>query len=477
MRGVILLPSLNRAELVNRFFGSYRKTESVTPVWVLVDENDPQRKQYEELELPEESKLILTGDAVSMGDKVRKVWDEFKDLDFTMVCNDDHLLVTPKWDEKVKSQINGTNVVFTNDGISPDKPWNFPNRICGAICFSGKVLRTLGYMFPPGLHHFYSDDAWGYLFTKAQAMIGIGDVCVYHDHAYLDASKQDETFRKVNGPQGLVKTPEGNKGVGGFWIEDEKTIKTWFESGIAEKDMQKIVELQPKQGVMIATPSHDGNVAINYALGLTDCALHLTQHRVYFEMARVIGSSLIPHARNSLVDMFLKSKCQRLLMVDADQGFDKNALFALLGSPRKIIAGITPHKRFPINLNFEPLPEDQHFFKSMANKGFEEFKVFATAKADPLGSIEVNRAGTGFIMIDRSVFEIMAPHVDSYLAFDDRADLTHKEFFKMGGNGDGGRFRGEDWLFCELAKKLKIPIHISANAVVTHQGTYTFQAG
>lgn len=471
MQGVWLLPSLNRAALVREFFECYKKTQASTNVWVLVDKTDPLKDEYLKLKLPGDSRIIIT-DGISLGDKIREVFEQVKDFDWVGILNDDHRPLTKHWDQKVIAQINGTNAVFTNDGVAPDKPWNFPNRICGAICFSGKVIRTLGYIYPGTLQHYYSDDIWGFLFSKAQCLNGIQDVCVHHDHAYLDDKKKDATFYHAHGPEGLVN----GEGRGGYWIEDKKWIESWMGSGQASKDAQKIIDIQPKTGVMIATPSHDGNVAMGYALGLTDTALFLQQHNVYFEMARVVGSSLIPHARNSLVDIFLSSKCQRLCMIDADQGFDKAAFLALFQTPRPIIAGITPHKRFPINLNFEPLPEDHKYFKSLSNKGFDEFQIFAKEKADVHGAIEVNRAGTGCIMIDRSVFETMREHVGEYQAFDDRPEATHKEFFKMGAVKDevNKKYRGEDWQFCELAKELKIPIYISARSVLTHTGSFVF---
>lgn len=304
------------------------------------------------------------------------------------------------------------------------------------------------------------------------------DVVVEHRHAYKHPELQDETFKKINGPLGLVTQNGTSEGVGGFWPHDKQVIEEWFKSGTAEKDLSKIIALQPKTGLMIATPSHDGNVFINYALGLCDTAIHLSQHGVYFEMARVVGSSLIPHARNSLVDMFLKSKCQRLLMIDSDQGFDKSAVLHLFQSPKLIIAGITPHKRFPMNLNFEPLQEDNKYFSNLTNKGIEEFRVFQKDKADQLGIIEVNRVGTGFIMIDRKAFEIMKDHVSDYEPFDDRPEVKHLEYFWMGGGkvDQNKRYLGEDWNFCRLAKKLNIPIYINANAIVTHHGSMTFGA-
>ena len=466
MIGCWLLPSLNRPTELEKFLETYKDTESSTPIWVLVDDTDPSLDWYRQIKMPEGSQMIFTK-AVTMGDKVREVWGRFKDFDYVGILNDDHRLKTKHWDQKVISQINGTNVISTNDG------WVAPNRICGAICFSGKALRTLGYMFLPGQQHLYSDDLWAVLFGKSGANRILMDVLVEHEHVYKNPAKKDQTSEKINGPLSLVN----GEGQGGFWPEDKKVFEEWMKTK-AEEDVQKIIDIQSKQGVMIATPSHDGNVAMAYALGLADSSLGLAQNNIYFEMARVVGSSLIPHARNSLVDMFLKSKCQRLLMIDSDQGFDKQAVFNLLQSPRLIIAGITPHKRFPINLNFEPLPDDHKYFKSLTNKGMEEFIVFAKEKADPLGNIEVNRVGTGIIMIDRKVFEIMKDHVDYYEPFDDRP-AKHGEFFKMGGGGKPGevrRYYGEDWFFTELAKKLKIPIYINANVIVSHQGSMTFTA-
>lgn len=467
MKSLCLLPSLDRPHLVKRFFECYLETKASIPGIVIVDRTDPQLKAYQELEYPKEWHLVLT-DGITMGDKFRETWDQYKDLDAVCIINDDHEPITEGWDVKILSQINGTNVVSCNDGKSPDTPWNAPNRICGAICFSGKILRALGWLFPPGLQHLYSDDIWAYLFSRSGNAQVLMDVCVWHNHAYNDKSKRDKTYERINGTGNFqIENP-----IGGLWEADREVFQRWFKED-AERDAQKVLDLQPKQGLMIATPSHDGQCTMGYALGLTDLAVFLASHGVHFEMARVVGSSLIPHARNSLVDMFLKSKCQKLLFIDSDQGWTKEAALVLFQSNRRLIAGVTPHKRFPINLNFEPLESDNSFFKDLNNKSTEEFVEWAKAKADGRGEVEVNRTGTGFMMIDRSVFEIMKEKVAHYMPFDNRTDVTHGEYFKMG--SDGERFRGEDWYFTKLAKDLKIPIYINTRSLVAHHGSYTYE--
>lgn len=465
MKAVILLPSYQRPELLKRFLTSYKETETTTPCWVLVDKADPKKDEYLAIDYPKGAALTFT-EGRSMADKVNEVWDQIINLDAICLINDDHIAETPQWDQKCLSQITGTNVLGTNDAYVA------PQRLCGATWWSGKVLRTIGYIFPPGIQHLYVDSVWEFLCARAKCANVLMDVTVRHDHAFRDPSqtKQDETHKSVYVDGWNDPNKEGSPA----WH-----FQRWMQTD-AETDAQKLLDIQPKTGLMIATPSHDGNCAIGYALGLADMAIFFSQQNIYFEMARVVGSSLIPHARNSLVDMFLKSRCQRLLFIDSDQGFDRQAILHLFQSNKRIIAGITPHKRFPINFNFEPLPQDAHFFKDLSNKSSEEFLAYARAKADPKGEIEVNRAGTGFLMIDRSVFEFMKDHVEQYEPFDNKNDLFHKEYFKFGIDkveGKSKRYLGEDWFFTQLAKKLKIPIFINAHSIVTHHGSFTFDAG
>lgn len=471
MAGTWLIPSLNRAQQLKGFFYAYQATDGTTPGLVLVDKNDPSLEEYKNLKYPPGWELQIT-EAVSMGDKVREVFEKVSELDWVGILNDDHRPRTKDWDKKIVGHINGHNVIFTNDGPNPDQRWNFPSRLCGAICFSGKILKTLGYMFPPNLHHFFSDDVWGTLFGKAGCAQGLGDICVEHEHAYLHSEKRDDTFYKVNGPNIMDELPKGGQGTGGFWDGDRKAYQAWLQTS-AEKDCKKIMDLQPKQGVMLAFLSHDSTVATDFMTGVMDSALNLSQHNVYFEIARIEGSSLIAHARNSIVAMFLASKCKKLLFIDADQGFTARHVFNLLQSDKQIVAGVVPHKRFPLNLNFDPLAEDEGFFKDLTNKSSEEFFTFSKSRANDKGEIEVEKVGSGCMMIDREVFSILEDHVEGYKPFDDKRDVGHHhEFFRMGAME--GRYRGEDWYFCQIARKAKIPIFINSNTLLSHNGVYKY---
>ncbi len=465
-QGVLLLPTLNRIEMLKDFIKSYKDTESEVPTWLLVDKGDyiAHQQEYQALDLPSQM-IIKETTRITMGGKLRELWDEYKDKDFVMLCNDDHYLHTKGWDKTILASMREHLIIGTNDGPEPSKPWMAPNKLAGMTCWSGKVLRTLGYIMPEGLEQLYIDDVWEALGGQSGCIQILMNVCVEHRHVFKGRTK-DNTFDQVY-PEGW-NDPNHKNG------EQTRVFNKW-KSEQLPKDLEKLISIQPKQGLMIATPSHDGNCAFGYALGLTDLALFFNKNNIHFEMARVVGSSLIPHARNSLVDMFLKSKCQRLLFIDSDQIFTKENALALFQSNRRVIAGVIPHKRFPINLNFNPLEKHRHYFKDHSNKSSAEYGEYARAEMDPKGEIEVEKAGFGFIMIDRSVFELMKPKVSDYFAFDNNDQVIHSEFFAMGAVNK--KYFGEDWQFCEMAKKLKIPMYINVNCQVAHQGTFTWAVG
>ncbi|HRH25103.1 MAG TPA: hypothetical protein PLQ20_02070 [Candidatus Paceibacterota bacterium] len=454
LNGLVLLPSLNRPHLVKRLFEAYLTTKAKIHGVLLVDKEDACLKDYEALELPQGWELIKT-QGVTMGDKIEEVKERWWGLDYVGILNDDHVPKTEEWDFKVVSQIKGHNIVTTNDG------YKAPHRLCGFICLSGPLIRELGWFFPPGVKHLFTDDAWELIAHRTGCATCLMDVMVHHDHVFVH-QKEDTTHRKVYADES--------------WQRDKAAFDIWLQTK-AEKDAMRILAMQPKMGLMIATPTHDNRCSYDYALGLTDSTVCFAQMGQHMEHARVKGSSLIAHSRNSLAEMFLASKCQKLLFIDEDQGFSRSDIMHLFQSNKRVVAGVVPHKRFPINLNFEPLPEHHHYFQSLTNKSPEEFVKYAKECANEKGEIEVTHAGTGMMAIDRSVFEIMKDHVNKYKPFDNDPSVIHHEFFRMGTNTDKNvieRYHGEDFWFTLLCKQLEIPIFINANVIISHQGTFVW---
>jgi hypothetical protein len=150
-----LLPSLNRAANLRRFLDAFRATGGSTPGAIIADHADfaANRAAYESLDLPRGWFIWQTA-GVTPGDKLREIWDRLAPCTWLGLIGDDCVPETAEWDKHLITSLDGTNFVSCDDArLAPHKVGN-----CWAI--SGGLVRTVGYIFPPGLQHLFVDDVW-----------------------------------------------------------------------------------------------------------------------------------------------------------------------------------------------------------------------------------------------------------------------------------------------------------------------------
>lgn len=194
MKGVILVPTLNRPKILSNFIKSYVETEASVEVLLLIDAEDMKTNldAYNAISLPHGFTMRVTK-GVSMGDKVREIWPEIQDYSWVGLLNDDHYLSTKGWDTKVGALINGHNMVSTNDDN-----WNFGARIVGLTAWSMPLLKALNLpIFPRNLQHLFIDDFWKAVGESTGCWIETNKINVEHRHAFKGQMEQDETFKKV----------------------------------------------------------------------------------------------------------------------------------------------------------------------------------------------------------------------------------------------------------------------------------------
>jgi len=195
-RGLWLLPSRRRIEKLKLFFTVLPTTPGV--VLVQKDELAELKAEYGALTLPK-GWAILPTHSDGLADKCREVWPSVRGLDWVGLGCDDLRPQTQGWDAKLVHRITGRNIVTCDDGVQHDA------RMSGITVFSGELLRTMGYMFPPNFWHTYVDNVWEDLGRGADCWTYVGDVLVTHDHPFtdqkLDPAKADDTTYKSYGQQ------------------------------------------------------------------------------------------------------------------------------------------------------------------------------------------------------------------------------------------------------------------------------------
>ena len=233
------------------------------------------------------------------------------------------------------------------------------------------------------------------------------------------------------------------------------------------------------RSMMIATPMYGGMCTGNYVQGLLFTMNKMREMGINVAWCQITNESLITRARNELARVFLETGYDYLMFIDADIGFDGEAVGHLVEADRDIVCGIYPKKE----VNWESVVR-------AASTGVTNLDDYAgtfvlnvvddaPAIADETGCIEVRHGGTGFMLIKRRVFEVLAPHVptyrvNSFVRPDGEYDkpLTH-EFFATSID-ESGALLSEDYHFCELWRKHGGSIYANPFINLNHVGTYVF---
>ena len=143
--------------------------------------------------------------------------------------------------------------------------------------------------------------------------------------------------------------------------------------------------------VHIAMPCYGGMLTESTFMSFIKWANTARQLNIDWTLETMVNESLISRARNTLTAKFLDMpEATHLFFVDADIGWEPWHLLVLLNRDVDVIGGLYPMKTMPI--------------KWVVN-GFEG------AEQGPDGLQEVSKAGTGFLLMKKHVFEIGRAHV------------------------------------------------------------------
>jgi hypothetical protein len=237
----------------------------------------------------------------------------------------------------------------------------------------------------------------------------------------------------------------------------------------------------------IATPSHSGTMTSDYVRSLLGLVNAAWQHGFAMQARFLDGDSLIPRARNRLVAEFMAdARWTHLFWIDADIGFEPEDALRLLRAGRPVVAGIYPHKDdgWPRAGLAAPLPagstredfEARHavFPVNLAEPGL-------AGRVEPDGFLEVLDAPTGFMLIERAVFERLATAMPELRYTPDRMDdpvaaaWPHHRFFDVWAEPGNGRYLSEDFAFCRRWQSIGGKVHVDTRSRLTHTGSRTYR--
>ena len=209
--------------------------------------------------------------------------------------------------------------------------------------------------------------------------------------------------------------------------------------------------------VHIAMPCYGGMLTESTFMSFIKWANTARQLNIDWTLETMVNESLISRARNTLTAKFLDMPdATHLFFVDADIGWEPWHLLVLLNRDVDVIGGLYPMKTMPI--------------KWVVN-GFEG------AEEGPDGLQEVSKAGTGFLLMKKHVFEKLKSHpaVKQYkndIGLDPKYDQHLKTYFDTAVRQN--RYYSEDWTFCENWRDMGGKIWMDKRVLLRHSGSYVF---
>jgi len=231
--------------------------------------------------------------------------------------------------------------------------------------------------------------------------------------------------------------------------------------------------MQENIKVMLATPMYGGNCTGGYTSSLLDLAMVMPFTPFFLQ-----NESLITRARNMITHVFMKSDATHLFFVDADIAFDAEAIPKMMEANVDIIGAIYPKK----HINWDKLRNA--VLSGVPTSELPQFSVDYQYRGsfgqNQLNKpIEVDRIGTGMMIIKREVFERMKSSTNSCKLGSSIYGMVSMDeivynYFETGIDETTGEFLGEDWFFCQKWKSLGGEIYSAPWVGTRHIGTHVF---
>lgn len=229
---------------------------------------------------------------------------------------------------------------------------------------------------------------------------------------------------------------------------------------------------------LIAIPCYDQAVTEPFFMSMLK--LSMTFNRIGLNFAvSTLSDSLITRARNQLVAKFMANPSfTHLMFIDADIGFEAEDIIKMLWHDKEIMTGAYPIKDIRWNKVSELVKNNE----PVDNLLSKSLRYVVNPVKDKKGEVSVENgalniydAGTGFMLIKRSVFEKMFEAYPDLYYQDDTGSLKGEErsnTYALFNSyvDDDGRLLSEDYGFCRYWQKLGGSVWVDPTIELVHLG-------
>jgi GT2 family glycosyltransferase len=203
------------------------------------------------------------------------------------------------------------------------------------------------------------------------------------------------------------------------------------------------------KNVLIAIPCLYGKVDAWFVNSLYESVLLGLQNNILIKPVFLANESILPMARNELLNLAYQQKYDSMVFIDDDEEWDENVLIDIIQSDKDVVAVPVVNKN------------DQKI----------EYNIFGVDKSHDLkdGYVKIDRCGTGFLKLSSKVINDLWEN-SSYCEFRGKKLKYICEYKNIDNS-----FYGEDIVLCEKIKNLGYQIWANPRHTVSHIGNKKYE--
>ncbi len=234
--------------------------------------------------------------------------------------------------------------------------------------------------------------------------------------------------------------------------------------------------------ITIGTPCFGGQVSWLYAVSLLKLQKAFTQRGWNLNYLLQAGDALVTRARQTIVCHFLDNpSATHLLFIDADIEFQPEQVLRLLEFGADVTAAVYPVKQ----INWEQMPAAVQAGRSPLESATLSYVVEREHGVDMVirsGFVKSRYAGTGFLLIRRSVLEAMIAHypdlryTNEHRGSDPLAGSRWRSaLFNCMVDKTTGFYLSEDFSFCRRWTDMGGEIWVDYTSRLNHVGLMVYR--
>ena len=239
-----------------------------------------------------------------------------------------------------------------------------------------------------------------------------------------------------------------------------------------------------KSKIFIATPCYGGMVTEEFHRSIINLTNIMIYNKIDYLTMTLANDSLVTRARNTLASVFLAYKdCTHLMFIDADIGFHWESVLRLIEHDKDVVVGTYPKKGIQWDTVYDAVKNENITAENLAEYSTNYALNFTVNDDGTLVTennlVKLKDAGTGFMLIKRSVFEQFInnyPEIDyiNDINIDDKLSNKFYAFFDTSINEVSKRYLSEDYTFCRMWQKIGGDIWLDPTIKLNHVGQYVF---